>query len=242
MREALPGVAVPELPADVSGYVRRLAQAGYFEATSFTDEDRQRAAQYAQNAHRASSQATAQSMEEFLQGLQMSVRYGPITEADLARATQLINKTNQFTPTTRRYAAEEIVRALSVPGAAHLQFRLKDRFGDNGLVSAMLMLPPQDHEDCLHIDAWVMSCRVFGRQLEHEAMNIAVQAARSRGVREIRATYIPTPKNGVIRDLYASLGFRAVEDAGAAGTTRWVLSLAQYQPTTTFIAREALSS
>jgi len=239
VREALPGVAVPELPADVSGYVRRLAEAGYFEATSFTDEDRQRATQYAQNAQRDSLQGTAQSIDEFLQSLQMSLDYGPIAEAHLARATQLINKTNQFTPTTRRYSPEELTRALSTPGALHLQFRLKDRFGDNGLVSAMLMLPVDGRRDCVHIDAWVMSCRVFSRQLEHEAMNIAVETARRRGVREIQATYIATAKNGVIRDLFAGLGFRALDAAAnEAQTTRWVLPVAQYQATTTFIARD----
>jgi len=239
VRDALPGVAVPELPADVSGYVRRLAEAGYFEATSYTDEDLQRAVQYAQNAQRESLKGAAQSMQDFLRSLQMSLEYGPIAEAHLARATQLINKTNQFTPTTRRYSTEEVVRALRTPGALHLQFRLQDRFGDNGMVSAMLMLPVDDRQDCVHIDAWVMSCRVFGRQLEQEAMNVAIEAARQRGVREIQATYIPTPRNGVIRDLFASLGFRALDgQAGESGTTRWVLPVAKYQTITTFIARD----
>jgi FkbH-like protein len=243
VREALPEVAVPELPDDISGYVRRLADAGYFEATSFTAEDGQRAQLYAQNAQRESLQGATQSVDEFLQGLQMSIEFGPVTDVNLVRVTQLINKTNQFTPTTRRYAADEIARHIGTPGALHLQFRLKDRFGDNGLVSAILMLPVAGRGDCLEIDAWVMSCRVFGRQLEYEAMNIAVDAARRGGVREIVAAYVPTPKNGVIRDLYSQLGFQRADTAvDAAGATRWSLQVADHRPTYTHITRETHTS
>lgn len=240
VREALPEVSVPELPDDVSGYVRRLAEAGYFEATSFTAEDRQRAESYAQNAERDALRTSAQSMEDFLQGLQMRLDYQRFAGVDLPRVTQLINKTNQFNPTTRRYSAEQIDSFASRPDAVGLQFRLKDRFGDNGLVSAMILVPASGSADCFEIDTWVMSCRVFGRQLEHEVMNIAVESARQAGVRAICATYLPTPKNGVIRDLYSKLGFQAdAAEPQADGSSRWRLNLTDYVPTATFIQREA---
>ena len=74
-----------------------------------------------------------------------------------------------------------------------------------------------------------MSCRVFGRQLEFEAMNIAVEAARERGARALVANYIPTAKNEVIRTLYPSLGFTEVNQPTAdSGATRWFLNLADY--------------
>ena len=97
---------------------------------------------------------------------------------DHARIVQLINKTNQFNTTTRRYTSEEVDISYNQPEALTLQFRLLDRIGDNGLVSTMILRPTPDHEDVLEIENWVMSCRVFGRQLEFEAMNIAVEAAR----------------------------------------------------------------
>jgi FkbH-like protein len=240
IRAALPEVAVPELPEDVAGYVRCLADAGYFEATSFTAEDQQRAASYSQDAQRESLRASVQSMDEYLRGLTMELIAEPIRSVDLPRVTQLVNKTNQFNPTTRRYTAEQITRHLAAPGALSLQLRLSDRFGDNGLVSAMLMLPVDGRNDRLEIDTWVMSCRVFGRQLEHEGMNIAVETARRTGVRQIVATYAPTPKNGVVSELYPSLGFeRDTSSDLPAGCTRWLLDLSKYRPTATQINRKA---
>jgi FkbH-like protein len=238
VRQRLPMIAVPELPEDAAQFVRCIADAGYFEAVAFTSEDRHRAGQYAANAEREVLLGSAQSMDEFLRGLKMSVAFGPFTVVDHARVVQLINKTNQFNTTTRRYTSEEITYFANLPNALTLQFRLSDRFGDNGLVSAMILRSTPDHEDVLEIDSWVMSCRVFGRQLEFEAMNIAVEAARQRGARAFIADYIASSKNKVIRALYPSLGFAAVnETAPTNGTTRWFLDFADYVRRETHIIR-----
>jgi FkbH-like protein len=166
------------------------------------------------------------------------MEFGPVAPVDLARTTQLINKTNQFNTTTRRYTAEDVAKFASSPENLALQFRLVDRFGDNGLVSVMVMRPVVGGPDVLEIDTWVMSCRVFGRELEFEVMNVAVEFARSRGVRELRADYIPTEKNGIVSDLFGRLGFssRPESDLGN-GASRWFLKIAEYVPRATFIAR-----
>ena len=203
IRQSLPMVAVPELPKDIAHYVRCLADAGYFEAVTFTYEDRQRAEQYAANAERESLFELSGSLDDFLRNLQMSVVFGPFTAADLVRVTQLFNKTNQFNTTTRRYSAEEIAHFAASERTVTLQFRLVDKYGDNGLVSAMILRPDPKQSDIFEIDNWVMSCRVFGRQLEFEAMNIAVEQTRRLGIKALRADYIPTPKNGVISELYS---------------------------------------
>ena len=229
IRQSLPMVAVPELPEDVAQYVRCIAEAGYFEAVAFTPEDRDRARQYVENAEREALLGAAQSMEEFLRDLKMSVVFGPFTAVDHNRIVQLINKTNQFNTTTRRYSSEEVSNLTNRPGALTLQFRLIDRIGDNGLVTAMILRPTPDDGHVLEIENWVMSCRVFGRQLEFAAMNIAVEAARRQGARAFVADYIATPKNNVIRTLYPSLGFREAEPwAAGGGVTRWFLDLEDY--------------
>jgi FkbH-like protein len=229
VRQSLPMVAVPEMPEDPALYVRCLAEAGYFEAVAFTAEDRVRAEAYAANAEREALLGSAESMDDFLRGLNMTAVYGPFTAVDHARIVQLINKTNQFNTTTRRYAGDEITRIMEDPDAMTLQFRLLDRVGDNGLVSTMILRPTEDDDEALEIENWVMSCRVFGRELEFEAMNIAVEAAKERGVRTLVADYIPTPKNDVIMKLYPSFGFTEVErPAPANGAKRWALDLADY--------------
>jgi FkbH-like protein len=239
IRQSLPMVAVPELPQDVAQYVRCLADAGYFEAVTFTSEDRDRARQYTENAEREALLVSAQNMDEFLLGLKMSVIFGPFTSTDHARIVQLINKTNQFNTTTRRYTFEEIRSITSLPNAVTLQFRLLDRIGDNGLVSAMILRPAPDHEQALEIENWVMSCRVFGRQLEFEAINIAVEVAHQRGVRALIANYVPTPKNQLISSLFSDLGFTEIKQTRCAttATTRWVINVSDYATKNTHIFR-----
>jgi FkbH-like protein len=238
IRQSLPMIAVPELPEDPALYVRCLASAGYFEAVAFTSEDRDRAQQYAANAEREALMESAESLDAFLRGLKMSVMFGPFTAVDHARIVQLFNKTNQFNTTTRRYTSEEVNTLVNLTNALTLQFRLLDRIGDNGLVSAMILRHSDEQKDVLEIDNWVMSCRVFGRQLEFEAMNIAVEAARRCGARALVADYIPTPKNAVINGLFSSLGFVTTrEPAQINGRTHWFLDLAEYVPRASHIAR-----
>jgi len=238
IRESLPMVAVPELPSDAAQYVRCLADAGYFESVAFTADDSRRADQYSANASRDSFLESSQSMDDFLRGLEMSVIFGPFQTVDLARIAQLIGKTNQFNPTTRRHSLEDVARFAATDRCLTLQFRLVDSFGDNGLVSAMILRPDPQARGLVDIDTWVMSCRVFGRQLEHEAMNIAVETACRMGVRAFRADYIPTSKNAFVKELYATLGFTLAKEVESPdGVTRWFLQLSDYVPHSTHIAR-----
>ena len=233
-------VAVPELPNDAALYVRCLADGGYFEAVSFTADDRQRAEQYAKNAQRDSLRGAVQSIDEYLRALEMTITFGEIKSVDLGRAAQLINKTNQFNLTTRRCSQEELTETANLPESIALQFRLADRFGDNGLISVMVLRPAADDASVLDIDPWVMSCRVFGRQVEFEAMTIAVEAAQRRGIRAIRALYIPSEKNGVVAGLYESLGFTRMTRPGPTeGASHWELNINEYVARRTFLERKA---
>ena len=215
VRQSLPMVAVPELPEDPAHYVRCLAEAGYFEAVAFTAEDRDRAQSYAANAEREALLGSAESMDDFLRGLAMTAVYGPFTAVDHARVVQLINKTNQFNTTTRRYAGDEVARIMEEPGrrdpaipASRPGRRQRARQHDDPA-------PGGRRREALEIENWVMSCRVFGRELEFEAMNIAVEAAKERGVRALVANYIPTPKNDVISKLYLEPGLHRGRSPGA---------------------------
>jgi FkbH-like protein len=237
IRESLPMVAVPELPDDPAGYVRCLSGAGYFEAVSFTAEDGQRAHGYVADAQRSELRAAAQSMEAYLRGLDMRLHAGVVRPLDLPRAAQLIAKTNQFNATGRRYGPEDI-RALAADGGIALQFRLADRFGDNGLVSVMLLVPLAAESGAYELGNWVMSCRVFGRQLEAEALNVAVEQLRARSARTLYVQYVPTPRNGPMADLFSRLGFSRAPCVDPETTaTRWLLEIEAYRPSATCIAR-----
>jgi FkbH-like protein len=238
VRSALPMVAVPELPPDPAAYVSCIADAGYFESVSFTKDDERRADRYADEAQRLQLRKGADTLEQFLQGLQMTVTYGPFAQVDLPRVVQLINKTNQFNLTNRRCTEQEVAALASNSDNLTLQFRLCDRLGDNGLVSALILRRRPDQPAMLELDTWVMSCRVFGRQLEQEAMNIAVECARARGISGIVAQYVATPKNAVVSKLYAQLGFTESGTPEAeCAAHRWELGLDAYTPRSTPITR-----
>ena len=231
-------VAVPELPDDPGQFVRTLAEAGYFESVAYTSDDAARSEQYLANAYRDTELQQSGSMDEFLRGLDMKAEYGLVTDADLPRVTQLINKTNQFNLTTHRYSTEQVRHFANEPRHVALKFRLQDRFGDNGLVSAIILRQDSARPEVYEIDTWVMSCRVFGRELEAEALNIAVDIVRRRGGRLLRGEYAPTPRNHVVKDLYANFGFQPVDVApSGAGTVTWQLPLEHYEPRPTHIAR-----
>ena len=204
VRQRLPEVAVPELPADPALYARTLLAAGYFEAISFSSEDGKRAELYQNNARRIALQEQAGSLDEYLRSLDMRMTVRPFDDAGRARIAQLINKSNQFNLTTRRYTEAEVLAVQRDPQAFTLQVRLSDSFGDNGIIS--ILICRRQGQDWL-IDTWLMSCRVLGRRVEEAVLHELIFQARARGIRRLIGNYLPTEKNELVKEHYAKLGF-----------------------------------
>jgi FkbH-like protein len=227
IRRELPMVRVPEIGEDPAEYVSTLAAAGYFEGLHVTAEDRQRAAMYQANLERERlKESSTTDMAGYLASLHMTVTAGPIDAMSPARATQLINKTNQFNLTTRRMSETEVEAAMRDPDVVTLQVRLADRFGDNGMIAVLLARTSGREAE---IDLWLMSCRVLGRRVEEACLNLLVEELRARGVERLIGIYRPTPKNAMVADLYPRLGFTQHRES-EAGETRWKLELARYEP------------
>jgi FkbH-like protein len=221
VRQSLPAVAVPELPQDPAMYSRTLLAAGYFEAITITEADRQRAEYYQGNARRAELRRSAPDMENYLRSLNMVVSFSPFDPVDRMRVTQLINKTNQFNLTTRRYDELEVKGFMGDPGSFTLQVRLRDRFGDNGLIGVVIC-----HKDGVQwdIDTWLMSCRVMGRKVEVAVLHELLSQANLAGVQRLVGRFVPSKRNGPVRDHYSNLGFSKLEDQGD-GTTTWAFEV-----------------
>jgi len=220
IREALPDVAVPELPADPSLYARTLLAAGYFEAITFSEEDRKRAHFYEENAQRVTLAGEAGDFERYLTSLKTRIAFRPFDAIGRSRITQLINKSNQFNLATKRYTDAEVAQFESDPACFTLQVRLSDVFGDNGMISVVICRPRSPLE--WEIDTWLMSCRVLGRGVERIVLQEILHHARAKGVRRLTGRYVPTDRNAVVRDHYANLGFRLVAEDPNCGTT-WEL-------------------
>ncbi|MGD0893186.1 MAG: HAD-IIIC family phosphatase [Terracidiphilus sp.] len=220
VRKLLPQVAVPELPEDPSDYARILAAGGYFEAVTLAAEDLKRAGFYQDNAKRAILQKQAGGVDAYLASLDMTITFQPFEGKGRARIVQLINKSNQYNLTTRRYTEPEILELESDPKVFTLQVRLADIFGDNGMISVVICRPAGN--DTWEIDTWLMSCRVLGRKVEHSVLRKIVEHARAAGIHKLIGTYRPTDRNKLVADHYARLGFNKVQEE-ESGLTAWEL-------------------
>jgi FkbH-like protein len=232
VRQELPMVAVPEVTDDPISFLRAVSDAGYFESVAITDEDRVRSAQYQGNRAREALKASTTDMGAYLRGLEMEMIWRRFDRIGLQRTVQLINKTNQFNLTTRRYTEEDVVEIMQSNKAFGLQLRLVDRFGDNGIIA--ICIGKLQEDDDLLIDTWLMSCRVLGRQVEPTTLNLIAAQAQKLGAKRLLGDYIPTKKNGMVRDHYVKLGFEMAE-MREDGSSRAVLDLASFVPAETFI-------
>ena len=233
VREMLPMVAVPEVPDDDPARVPGvLADAGYFESLGITADDRKRGAQYQDNRARDDLRATATDMESYLRALDMRLEWSRFDSVGLARVVQLINKTNQFNLTTRRHQDADVAAVMADPHAFGLQLRLLDRFGDNGIIA--IVIGRLTAPDTVTIDTWLMSCRVLGRGVERTTLNLVAAQAQALGAKRLVGEYLPTKKNGMVREHYAKLGFTPLS-AEPCGASTAVLDLAAFTPETTSI-------
>ena len=225
VRQELPAVAVPELPEDPALFARTLLSAGYFESIHFTDEDRNRNEQYRADGLRVSLAARAINLENYLRSLEMRIDFRAFSPVDRQRIVQLVNKTNQFNVTTRRYTEAQIKSYEEDPNVMTLQVRLTDRFGDNGMISVIICRMQGQEWD---IDTWLMSCRVLKRKVEYAVLNKLVKEARRRGISALVGSYIPTNRNGLVRELFADLGF--IKTSSAGDVHSWRLEVEGYVP------------
>ena len=222
VRRILPKVAVPELPADPALYARTLAAAGYFEAVTFSAEDRVRADYYRDNARRASLMGQAGDVDAYLASLDMTITFQPFDSIGRSRIAQLISKSNQFNLTTRRYSEAEVEQIEQDPTAFTLQIRLADMFGDNGMISVLIC---RKEAQSWFIDTWLMSCRVLGRKVETAVLQELALHARKRGITRLVGLYCPTERNSLVEHHYEKLGFH-LEERLPDAATRWTLDVA----------------
>jgi FkbH-like protein len=217
----LPEVASPNVGSDVSRFAEILEAERHFEVHRLVHDDLNRSAYYNANARRNTYQGNFNNYGEFLASLDMAAEIAPFTPVYLERITQLINKTNQFNLTTRRYTSAEVEAIAQEADFLTLYGRLADKFGDNGLVSVVI---GRVKGDTVELDLWLMSCRVLNRELELAMFDGLVEQCRARGIRRIIGVYISSKKNSLAADHYRKLGFTA-EAQGSEGVQRWSYEL-----------------
>ncbi len=168
------------------------------KAITLTKEDKEKLNQYKAEQKRSEVLKSVSSIDEFIKSLNIEINYWINNKEHLKRITQLINKTNQFNLTTKRYSESEVEEMMNKYKV--FSFQVKDRFGDMGIVSVVIVKNKE-------IDTFLMSCRVLGRKIENQIMDIVEKEV---GL-PLYATYIKSPKNSQVENLYEKLGFKLIE-------------------------------
>ena len=214
-----PGTAIPEI-AGVEHYIQTIDKSGFFEVTNLSNDDLKRNEMYQENAKRAKLQSSFVNYEDYLKSLEMKGEIKSFAPMYMSRIAQLTNKSNQFNLTTKRYSQSDIEEVASDPDHITLYGKLGDKFGDNGVVSIVIGRIDGISRDELHMELWLMSCRVLKRDMEFAMMDELVDKCREAKIKKIIGYYYPTAKNAMVKDFYAMQGFTK-QSEDSEGNTIW---------------------
>jgi FkbH-like protein len=192
IRQALPDVLVPEWPSDPMDYAKTLRELRCFESPSFTREDRARTAMYTSDRQRKELQGELDSIEKWLELLDLEVSVEQLSASNVDRTAQLLNKTNQMNLTTRRMSRQELVVWTSDQNHQMWTFRLKDKVGDYGLCGVASVVINGSQAQLVD---FVLSCRAMGRGVEETIISVVAKKVREAGVDSLTASYVETTKN-----------------------------------------------
>lgn len=220
VRKMIPNVIVPEMPKDPVDYMPYLRSLDLFSTVNYSIGDKDRTKQYQEEAKRIQVQSSFNSIEEYLKSLDMEAELGSFNDFYVPRIAQLTQRSNQFNPRTQRYSEEEIRKIISSDHYYSLYVVLKDKFGDYGLISNLIL---KKETDSLFIENWVMSCRVLKRQVEELVINSVIDIARRNSIKKIQAEYIPSAKNSLVKELFTKLNFERITD------NKYELLVAEYK-------------
>lgn len=214
------GAAVPDI-GNAEEYIHRIDRCGFFEATLISSEDMSRGEMYKSNIERTEFRRSFESYGDYLKSLEMIAVIRDFEPVYIKRISQLINRSNQFNLTTKRYTESEVTEITKNNNYIRLYGKLDDKFGDNGVVS---VVAGEKMGDELHIELWIMSCRVIGREMEFAMLDRLVDEALTTGISKLIGYYYPTAKNGIVRDFYSLMGFNKIREDNS-GNTFWSYSL-----------------
>ena len=220
MRAFNPEVLIINDRGDALHMLTSLLQSDGFDAHYISAEDRSRHREYELRAARTARPVEG-GIEEFLSSLKLRAKVEPVGRDNIERVVQLLGKTNQFNVTTRRHQIDEVKRIISQSGSIHLTLRLTDRFGDQGIVGVLLAVAGSEDASLL-VDSLLVSCRALGRGVEDVLWAEFINRAIDSGAQRVRATYIPTPKNGLVAGLFDRLGLTPITRAG--NKTEYILN------------------
>jgi FkbH-like protein len=230
VQQNLPDVSVPDVGSDVTNFKKYIDRNYYFEPISISTDDLNRSQMYEESKVRKNLEQQFTNYDDYLASLELEAEIKPFQAEYLERITQLINKTNQFNLTTKRMTIEEVERNRSDNNVITIYARLKDKFGDNGLVSVLIA---DIRDKTAFVSLWLMSCRVLKKDLEKLMLDKLVEYSMDKKLFSIQGQYIPTLKNQMVESHYQNLGFNKIKEIN--GETYWLLDISNYKPLNKYI-------
>lgn len=219
----IPDVEVPEINTPEQ-YIEVIDRSGFFEVTNLSEDDLKRNVMYQANEARKKQENSYENYDEYLLSLEMKAEIQPFSSVYMSRIAQLTNKSNQFNLTTRRCSVAELETLAQNPSYITLYGKLKDKFGDNGVVSVVFGHQDSENSREFHIDLWLMSCRVLKRGMEFAMMDSLVKRCKEKGILELYGYYYETPKNKMVKEFYSIEGFDKLSE-DELGNSTWKLDL-----------------
>jgi len=201
VRQLLPEVYTPDLPASPSDLAPFLSSLDCFETQSLGAEDIERTNMYHAERGRKDALQVTGNVENWLLSLHIEVRAARLRRESLPRAAQLLNKTNQFNLSLRRLDEKNLWDWAEEPSHAAYTFHVSDRFGDFGLTGlASFSLAGTE----ARIVDFVMSCRVMGKKVEEALLGYTVAQAKAAGAHQVVAPPVDGPRNGPAKMFFAA--------------------------------------
>ena len=224
MRNLLPSVKVLELPSSFEKYKDTLCDYIISEKNKIEIEDLKRNELYQRRKLRKNHEEKFHSLTEYYSSLNMKCCIGKVQTSNLGRAHDLLQRTNQFNLTTKRYSNLELQNLLKDPSIDLYYYTYEDIYGDDGIIG-LIFINKDKQNKTWEIDTFLMSCRVLGKTIEDGIISHFIHKANEHKINYLTGKYIPTSKNSQIKDLYKKYGFEVIFDDKNSGVTKWRINV-----------------
>ncbi|MCP4146321.1 MAG: HAD-IIIC family phosphatase, partial [bacterium] len=205
-----PEILVLELPAETTEIPGYLKQVWEFDRLKVTEEDKNRNMMYSTEKERKEAAGQMETLEKFLEGLQLKIKISPLTTQQVPRFAQLTQRTNQFNLSTIRRSETQIKTLLEDENHTSLVVEARDRFGDYGIVGGVIVKKKQDH---YFIDTFLLSCRILGKTIEDAILIHLQELCQEEDVSQLKAKFYPTSRNIPFREFIESTSWEKLGNA-----------------------------